>query len=114
MLSTKTKAKAGAKGTWMLVKHPTLRRATVGAAKPTVKLGLKLKSRQLKTEQTAKKRVLPALAIGAAIVAILVILELGCGPPRKGPGRVAGGHLRPCRRARCRPRGRPRPPGPRS
>ena len=83
MLSTKTKAKAGAKGTWMLVKHPTLRPATVGAAKPTVKLGLKLKSRQLKTEQTAKKRVLPALAIGAAIVAILVILELSFARRRK-------------------------------
>lgn len=83
MLSTKTKAKAGAKGTWMLVKHPTLRRATVSAAKPTVKLGLKLKSRQLKTEETAKKRVLPALAIGAAIVAILVILELGAARLRK-------------------------------
>ena len=56
MLSTKTKAKAGAKGTWMLVKHPTLRRATVGAAKPTMKLGLKLKSRQRKTEQQQPAR----------------------------------------------------------
>jgi hypothetical protein len=84
MLSTKTKAKAGAKGTWMLVKHPTLRRATVGAAKPTMKLGLKLKSRQRKTEQTAKQRVLPALVIGVAIVAI-VLLVLGSARRRKAP-----------------------------
>ena len=90
MLSTKTKAKAGAKGTRMLVKHPTLRRATVSAAKPTMKLGLKLKSRQLKTEETAKKRVLPALAIGAAIVAILVILELGAARRRKARNESPG------------------------
>ena len=83
MLSTKTKAKAGGKGTWMLVKHPTLRRATVGAAKPTAKLGLRLKSRQRKTEETAKQRVLPALAIGAAIAAILVLLELNSARRRK-------------------------------
>ncbi len=83
MLSTKTKAKAGAKGSWMLVKHPTLRRATVSAAKPTMKMGLKLKSRRRKTEQTAKKRVLPALAIGAAIVAILAILALSAARRRK-------------------------------
>ena len=91
MLSSKTKAKAGAKGTWMLVKHPTLRRATVKAAKPTAKLGVKRKSRQLKTQQTAKQRVLPALAIGIGIgIIVIVLIELNWARRRKGSDDPAG------------------------
>jgi hypothetical protein len=87
MLSRKTKAKAGAKGTWMLVKHPTLRRATVSPAKPSAKVGWKLKGRG--TQETAKKRVLPALAIGIAIVAV-VLLELGWARRRKAAHEAEG------------------------
>jgi hypothetical protein len=78
MPSTKTKAKAGAKGTRMLVKHPKLRRA----AKPTAKLGWRLKGRKA-AQKTAKNRVLPALAIGVAMVAAAVLLELGWARRRK-------------------------------
>ncbi len=90
MLSTKTKAKAGAKGTWMLVKHPTLRRATVKAAKPTAKIGLKLKSRQAKTQKTAKERVIPALGIGLAIAILAIVLvEVNWARRRKASDEVA-------------------------
>ena len=88
MPSTKTKAKAGAKGTRMLVKRPTVRRATVSAAKPTVKIGQKLTGRKA-AEETAKKRVLPALAFGVAIVAI-VVLELGWARRRKAAHEATG------------------------
>ena len=82
MPSTKTKAKAGAKGTRMLVKHPKVRRATMSAAKPTAKIGWRLKRRKA-AQKTAKERVLPALAIGVAMVAAAVLLELGWTRRRK-------------------------------
>ena len=72
MLSTKTKAKTGAKGA-----------KGASAAKPTMKVGLRLKSRQAKTKTTAKDRVLPALAIGLGIVAVIVLLEFGWARSRK-------------------------------
>src|ERR1700748_2592557 len=91
MLSTKTKAKAGAKGTWMLVKHPTLRRASVKAAKPTAKLGVKLKSRQLKTQETAKRVVLRRLAWGTGMgLFVMVQLELNGALRRKSSDDPAG------------------------
>lgn len=47
MLSTKTKAKAGAKTAKAIVEHPLLRTAVTEAAPPVVKLGAKAGKRRL-------------------------------------------------------------------
>jgi hypothetical protein len=73
MASTKTKAKAGVKSTKVLATHPALRRAAVRAATPTAKLGWRAKAPK-NAKETTNKRVLPALAVGVAIVAVALYL----------------------------------------
>jgi hypothetical protein len=73
MASTKTKAKMGAKGAWILVKNPTARRTTAKAAKPAAKIAWKVKGRKA-AKETATKRVLPALVFGVVIVGIAFLV----------------------------------------
>lgn len=73
MVSTKTKAKMGAKGAWMMAKNPTARRTTAKAAKPAAKVAWKLKGRKA-AKETARKRVLPALVFGVVIFGIAFLV----------------------------------------
>lgn len=86
MVSTKTKAKMGAKGARMMVKHPTARRATVKTAKPAAKVAWKVKGRKA-AKETAKKRVLPALVFGVVIfgIAFLVLSSARRRKPQDEP-----------------------------